>query len=120
MVSQSCWQATLEGWTNMRVYAQDAEAYNQRNINEEGGGGYIAYVWDCAYWGTQVKLAQFTGSATYASEVPYSTHLSNERPSNSLIPRVLGASHAERSPLHVNLSFDLQAAYFIQHKCGTV
>lgn len=55
----------------MHVYAQDAEAYNQRNINEEGGGGYIAYVWDCAYWGTQVKLAQFTGSATYASEVPY-------------------------------------------------
>ncbi len=54
----------------MHLYAQDAEAYNQRNINEEGGGGYIAYVWDCAYWGTQVKLAQFTGSATYASEVP--------------------------------------------------
>ena len=48
---------------------QDAEAYNQRNINEEGGGGYIAFVWDCAYWGTQVKLAQFTGSTTYASEV---------------------------------------------------
>jgi len=63
----------------MHMYAQDAEAYNQRNIDEEGGGGYIAYVWDCAYWGTQVKLAQFTGSATYASEVPYSTHLSNGR-----------------------------------------
>lgn len=65
----------MEAKTVVHMCAQDAEAYNQRNINEEGGGGYIAYVWDCAYWGTQVKLAQFTGSATYASEVPDSTHL---------------------------------------------
>ena len=48
---------------------QEAEAYNQRNIAEEGGGGYVAFVWDCAYWGTQVKLAQFTGTASYATEV---------------------------------------------------
>ena len=48
---------------------QDAEAYNQRNMQEEGGGGYIAYVWDCAYWGTQIKLSQFTNNAAYASEV---------------------------------------------------
>lgn len=48
---------------------QEAEAYNQRNIAEEGGGGYVAFVWDCAYWGTQVKLAEFTGTASYATEV---------------------------------------------------
>lgn len=48
---------------------QDSEAYNQRNIAQEGGGGYIAFVWDCAYWGTQVKLAQFTGDTKYSSEV---------------------------------------------------
>ena len=48
---------------------QDAEAYNQRNINEEGGGGYVAFVWDCAYWGTQVKLAQLTGITSYGNEV---------------------------------------------------
>ena len=48
---------------------QDAEAYNERNMKEEGGGGYIAYVWDCAYWGTQIKLSQFTNNAAYASEV---------------------------------------------------
>ncbi|DBA75362.1 TPA: hypothetical protein ACH3X1_010629 [Trebouxia sp. C0004] len=64
------WAATwMYQRTGEQQFLTDAEAYNQRNINEEGGGGYIAYVWDCAYWGTQVKLAQFTGSATYASEV---------------------------------------------------
>ena len=104
----------------MHMYAQDAEAYNQRNINEEGGGGYIAYVWDCAYWGTQVKLAQFTGSATYASEVPYSTHLSTRRGHLlTSLCHVLCTSLAGRSLLHVSLSFDLQAAHFIEHQCGT-
>ena len=44
-------------------------------MKEEGGGGYIAYVWDCAYWGTQIKLSQFTNNAAYASEVPQHKHL---------------------------------------------
>ena len=63
---------TLEG---EYVGVQDSEAYNQRNIAEEGGGGYVAFVWDCAYWGTQVKLAQFTGDTKYSSEVcPHCLH----------------------------------------------
>lgn len=57
-------------WYDLHCIAvQDAETFNQRNINEEGGGGYIAFVWDCAYWGTQVKLALMTGTSKYTSEV---------------------------------------------------
>jgi len=70
----------------MHLYAQDAEAYNQRNINEEGGGGYIAYV---------------------------------RSPTNSLMLCVLCTSHAGQSTMHVSLSFDLQAAQFIEHRHGT-
>ncbi|KAL3143651.1 hypothetical protein ABBQ38_002447 [Trebouxia sp. C0009 RCD-2024] len=55
--------------TGEQQFLTEAEAYNQRNIAEEGGGGYVAFVWDCAYWGTQVKLAEFTGTASYATEV---------------------------------------------------
>ena len=58
--------------------AQDAINYNQRNINEEGGGGYLGFCWDNAYWGTQVKLASLIGSQNpaYAQEVrPFSEAL---------------------------------------------
>ena len=50
---------------------QDAINYNQRNINEEGGGGYLGFCWDNAYWGTQVKLASLIGDQdpAYAQEV---------------------------------------------------
>ena len=50
-------------------FLQDAITWNQLNIAKEGGGNYIAYVWDNAYWGNQVKLYQLTGRSSYASEV---------------------------------------------------
>ena len=49
---------------------QDAHAFWQRNKNEEGGGGYLAWNWDSSIWGADVLLASLTdgSDATYAAE----------------------------------------------------
>lgn len=65
------WGATwLYQLTNESQFLTDAINYNQRNINEEGGGGYLGFCWDNAYWGTQVKLASLIGNQNpaYAQE----------------------------------------------------
>ena len=48
---------------------QHAVVYSQRTIHEENGNYWPVWSWDLAYYGTQVKLAQLTGNATFASEV---------------------------------------------------
>ncbi len=50
---------------------QDALNFWQRNKNEEGGGGYLAWNWDSSIWGADVLLAQLTPDSDkkYASEV---------------------------------------------------
>ena len=36
----------------------------ERNIQEEGGGGYQAYNWDTSCWGVYVLMAEIQGSAS--------------------------------------------------------
>ena len=49
---------------------QDALNFWERNKNEEGGGGYLAWNWDSSIWGADVLLAQLqTSDPKYASEV---------------------------------------------------
>ena len=43
---------------------QAAENYVERNIQEEGGGGYQAYNWDTCCWGVYVLMAEIQGSAS--------------------------------------------------------
>ena len=64
------------------VRAQDAITWNVLNIKKENGGQYIAYVWDNAYWGNQVKLYQLTGRSAYASEVRYGQALMHHTSGN--------------------------------------
>lgn len=51
---------------------QDALHLWQRNKDEEGGGGYLAWNWDSSIWGADVLLAQQTSDAKYGGEVQLS------------------------------------------------
>ena len=76
--SRHCLQPLLEGQgltpdapvTGLCGAPQDAQSFWERNKNEEGGGGYLAWNWDSSIWGADVLLAQLqTSDPKYASEV---------------------------------------------------
>lgn len=48
---------------------QDAQKFWQRNKDEEGGGGYLAWNWDSSIWGADVLLAAQTSNTQYGAEV---------------------------------------------------
>ena len=50
---------------------QDALSFWERNKDEEGGGGYLAWNWDSSIWGADVLLAQLMPNPDpkYGSEV---------------------------------------------------
>ena len=48
---------------------QDAQKLWQRNKDEEGGGGYVAWNWDSSIWGADVLLAAQTSDPKYGAEV---------------------------------------------------
>jgi hypothetical protein len=48
---------------------QDALHFWQRNKDEEGGGGYLAWNWDSSIWGADVLLAQQTNDPNFGGQV---------------------------------------------------
>lgn len=53
---------------------QDAQKLWQRNKDEEGGGGYLAWNWDSSIWGADVLLAAQTSDTKYGAEVCFQPH----------------------------------------------
>ncbi|CAL8464163.1 g3698 [Coccomyxa elongata] len=61
-------QESDEGGSPWALLA-DAQKFWQRNKDEEGGGGYLAWNWDSSIWGADVLLAAQTSDTKYGAEV---------------------------------------------------